>query len=1232
MESLTDRLLGRLTNTRRGEHTVALLMFAYSFLAMTAYNIFKPVSRSKFIDQLGSDNLPYVLMASSVLIGILMHGYAGAVRRVPRQHVIPVTQAALVALLLTFWVLLETGAVWVTVALYFFGQVFGILLISQFWTLANDVYDARQAKRLFGLIGGGACLGGAMGNTITFVAARQVGSNNLLVVSAVVLSVCVGIVVRILRTADVAQHTGLEEEQGAGGGEAIRLLTQSRHLRVLAAVVGCAAVGAAVVEQQFYMAADATGVDGDAITAIISHVGIYLSLASFAVQVGLTSRIHRSLGIVVALLLLPVGLGASGILILLTGTLLAAGAARVLDTTLRYSLDKTTREVLFLPMPADLRFRAKPFIDVTMDRVAKAAGAVLILVLIQPWGLGLDWRELSYASLALTGAWIAMAFVAWREYLRAFRASIGSRAIAPDTIRGEVSDPASIETLVEELANPDESAVLYAMEMLEALDKRNLITPLLLQHPSPRVRAKTLRALSLSTSPIAGRWISTVEHMLQDQHVDVRAAALHALAVLAHEDATQLMRRHLSDAEPRVAVTAAIGLADTGQPADGNDAEAAFTRLIADRHDTGAVGRAEAAAALAHVENPRFRPLLVPLLHDHDPRVVEHAIASARRMGVSDGLFVPGLLSRLGHRTLKTHARDALVGYGPAILPALAHVLGDRREQRWIRRHVPVTLARIGGADARDALLAALDDADPFLRFKAIVALETLRRHDVGMTLPRAVIETAAVEETSRYYDRLTLRQNVLQHAVHGSESLLVHAIEDKLRQSLDRTYRLLGLLYRADDVAAARYTIEHGGSRQRAAALEYLDNLLGGVLRKRVMPMLDETPLSEKVRFANSVLRSRPRDLDDSLAQLIHDDDAVIAASAVHFVGRHEIMSLDDDLEYVAAHGSSEDGFLLEAVAWARFGRHAGGPLESLPVVELVNRLRGVPLFVSLSVDELFRIAETGQEVRHPAGRELCRAGNPVEDVFCLLEGQLELVSASGGTRVLGAPAIVNLEDTLEGTPLRHDVRAATSTIGFRISADAFLTMASDNPSMTQDLFALLLESHQARAPFALSATPTRPDVRQPAGPMDAVRLLRQDRVFASMPGGHLMALAEAGTEVSLRSGETLFGADSPPTVYLILHGEVQLESETTGPVLAAKGTTIGVTDTLAGTSSGWRATVIGAGRALRLTRDELFGVMTDDVGLMQGMFGRALALRPEAAADLGCDEPSTVEMPSTR
>jgi len=471
MNSLVSRALRPVVALHGGERTVALLMFAYSFLAMTAWNILRPLTKSRAINDLGADNMPYVMLGAGLVIGLLMHQYTRAVRRLPRAWVIPVTQAGIVVLLVAFWALLRTGAVWVGVAFYVLGLILGLLLISQFWTLANDIYDPRQAKRLFGFIGGGASLGGALGAGITSTLIRQVGAANMVLVGAAALVACTLVVLLILKHHRMRDNADLGlEEEGVSGREALRLLRESPHVKVIAVVIGFAAASAQIIDLQISLVAEAiSGAGGeDAIGAFLADIQFYVSIAGFVVQIALTRWIHRTFGLGVALMLLPVALGGSAAVILITGAFWATGLARVVDATLRYTVDKTTREVLFLPLPADLKQRAKPFIDVTADRFAKAAAALVLLVLVK--GFGLDWRQLSYASLGTMAIWIVAALFARRQYLKAFRQSIGNQTIAADTIRTEVADAATIETLVEELSNPDPSAVLYAIGMLETFD------------------------------------------------------------------------------------------------------------------------------------------------------------------------------------------------------------------------------------------------------------------------------------------------------------------------------------------------------------------------------------------------------------------------------------------------------------------------------------------------------------------------------------------------------------------------------------------------------------------------------------------------------------------------------------------------------------------------------------------------------------------------------------------
>jgi AAA family ATP:ADP antiporter len=193
------RMIDRIVTLRDGEAATAVMMFAFSFLAMTAYNILKPITRSQFISALGADNLPYVQLGAGLLIGILMQWYSKGAALLPRRSIVPVTLGAEAVALIVFWVLFRLGTEWVSVAFYVLALILGILLTSQFWTLASDLYDARQAKRLFGFIGGGASLGGAMGAGITTLIVHELGTTNLLLVSAVLLGLCALLVAAIVR-------------------------------------------------------------------------------------------------------------------------------------------------------------------------------------------------------------------------------------------------------------------------------------------------------------------------------------------------------------------------------------------------------------------------------------------------------------------------------------------------------------------------------------------------------------------------------------------------------------------------------------------------------------------------------------------------------------------------------------------------------------------------------------------------------------------------------------------------------------------------------------------------------------------------------------------------------------------------------------------------------------------------------------------------------------------------
>ncbi|MBA2354781.1 MAG: HEAT repeat domain-containing protein, partial [Acidobacteria bacterium] len=943
---LLQRVLSPVVEVREEESAGVLLMFAYSFLAMTAYNILKPVTRSKFISALGADNLPYVLLAAGLMIGVLMTGYSWLVARLPRRGALPITQVGMAGLLFLFWGLFQTETRWASPAFYLLGLILGVLLISQFWTVANIVYDPRQAKRVFGFIGGGASLGGMAGSYILQSFTPRLGTTNMLVISGAMLLACAVLVWHILPKAhaDTAAAVAVQNDEGVSSAEGFALLRSSTHLKIIALVISFAAVGAAIIEQQLNMAAEAAkgANQTDAITVFLAQIQLWTSTVGFVIQIWLTSRIHRYLGIGFALMVLPVSLGAGAVVTLLNAALWAPGLARVLDQSLRYTVDKTTREILFLPLPGEVTLKAKSFVDVTVDRMAKAVGALLLLVLVQPWGLNLDWQQLSYASLAVMGLWFFMSVTARRGYLHAFRQSIGRRDIDPAHVRLTGADLSTVETLVHELASPHPARVIYAIDMLQTLGAGNLVTPLLLRHESAQVRERSLSAIGATQHENAAAWTPHVRHALADPDASVRAAALVALGAISHEDAASLARPMLADPDPRIRATAAVALASSSDPADLDAAEATLSTIVSDSTPATQAARHDVAAALEHTGGARFQRLLIVLLYDPAREVADRAMGSVRTLGSTDFMFVPTLVSLLRNRQLKGRARDALVSYGEPVIDSLAYFMADPHEDEWVRRHLPSTLAAIPSQRTVDVLVGHLNDPDRFVRYKVVHALTRLRRADDRLRFPADVLARKVIEECRQFFRYLSLHGNLSSAGVLPDDTLLAMALQQKRSRGRQRIFHLLGLTYAAEDIAAAEWTLTHGEPRTRASASEYLDNLLTGQVRKMVLPVVEDLPEDERVGRGNVLIGSRRRDVEDTLLHLINDEDQVISACAIEWVRQQRRWNLAPDIEHVLAHREARDWFVFEAASLA-LAEHRLQPdhrrrawIEPLPAVVL--------------------------------------------------------------------------------------------------------------------------------------------------------------------------------------------------------------------------------------------------------------------------------------------------------
>jgi CRP-like cAMP-binding protein len=639
-------------------------------------------------------------------------------------------------------------------------------------------------------------------------------------------------------------------------------------------------------------------------------------------------------------------------------------------------------------------------------------------------------------------------------------------------------------------------------------------------------------------------------------------------------------------------------LADSHDPADIAAAEAALRGFTDDPRPALAGVRAEVARALSGVANPSFRGLLVPLMFDADVTVAREAIRSAGRLGAGDALFLPPLVSLLRHRQLKAAARDVLAGYGESIVPALVYFLRDRDEDVWVRRHLPATLARIPCQASLDALVETLDTSDGFLRFKALTALDTLRQTRPDLAVPAARVEAQIRAETARAFNQLTLHYNLFHAGGLDRRSLLARALTEKYQRAMARVFTLLGLVHPPADIAAVRQSLVADDARARSSASEYLDNILQGPVRARVMLLVEDMPLDTRIQKGNALFRTRQRDVEDTLAQLVHDESQEVAAAAIQLVEAQRLWTLAGDLEHVLEHRPAQD--------WWQ---------EPLPAVELADRLRRVPLFDFSSVDELFRIAALGRQVRHEAGQVIVRQGQAASGVHVVLDGQV----TPHGAAADGAAIVVGLDDVLQGRPAHVTITAVTPTITLTMTSDAFLTLLAENVEIAQGIFRFLLESGDAPTRRAVVHGELSAELAQRVADgvqaVDGLLILQASPMLQRASAAELVRLSRVERIVPLNAGDTLFTSGAPAAIVAVLAGQVELLGDG-GPIdTAHPGDVLGEYETLAGRPMTTTARVTAAGTAMRLDRGELFELLADDIPLLQGIFSGLLRASGHAA-----------------
>ncbi len=888
----------RALNIHPGDLGRGTLLCSCLFLIISTYKIGGVAGAALFLSRFQAKQLAYADISSAVLVALVVAGYVVVARRVPLLSLLLGTTLFFASNCALFWalahyhfhlsLLFPVFYVWV--------KIFGVLVPTQIWTLANYVLTTREAKRVFGMVGGGAIAGWIFSGYFSKTVAKNFGTESLLLGMALFLLICTGLIILIWRSGQVAVGGAHGMAEGSAGTSprnlfgSMRLVFSSSYLRAIAAVICISSFVTTLTGWQFLALMQQFLVKKDVIAAFYGDFNFYAGVLSLLFQLLFTSRFLRRFGIGTALFVLPttVFLGSAGLLVF--GTLGAAVALKGCDQTLRYSLDKSTAELLYLPLPTRIKLQVKWFIDTVIWRLGDGLSGLAVLIFATT--LHLPARQMSWIVLVLVSGWLVAVSVARRQYVATLKESISQHRVDVEQASTSVLDRSTAELLASKLSASDPNDILYALSLFE-VERQRATHPVirsLLSHPATPVRQKAIAILSASGDKTVQ---PDIERLLRDPDLNVRTEALLYLTHHAHVDPLELIEEvgDFADFSVRSAVVAFLA-----RPGEAQNLEAARQILAGMVSEPGTEGqrtRMEAVRLLGVLPDC-FDPLLASLLADPDMAVVQESIRSVGKL--RKRRLVPDLLDRLAHRELGAEAAKALGNFGDTIVGALRDHLGDCSLPIAARREIPAILVSIGTPTAAQVLMENLLESDTTLRFRIISALNKLRRLHPEIEADSQVLETVLAAEILGHYRSYQILDKL--GTPEASQDPVARALTESMQQELERIFRLLGLLYPHLDLHSAYMGLQSKNVSVYDNALEFLDNVLKSQLREMLVPLLDgKVTVGERARLASRLVHAKIENQEQAVVALVSSDDPWLRSCGAYAIGTFGIKSLEGEL-----------------------------------------------------------------------------------------------------------------------------------------------------------------------------------------------------------------------------------------------------------------------------------------------------------------------------------------------
>ena len=818
-------------------------------------------------------------------------------------------------------------------------------------------------------------------------------------------------------------------------------------------IVALSAIVTMLVDYQFKIIASSTFPNEADLVAFFGSFYSIAGAASIIMQFFITGPLLSRFGILIGLLILPFFLIAGSAALLFIPVLMSASFAKFSDQTFKFTINHSSVELLWLPVPPNIRKYIKPQIGGTVKAIAEGLSGLLVFFLVKI-------IELQFLSIIALGSIVVWLFTSIRvkaNYVKQLQIAISKRQIDFEDLNVDVQDAAMVKTIEKTLSSKDEIQQLFALEIIEGLPLSSWKDSLerLFKEGSMDVRK---RILSMAWDE---EFILSNEDIIATMKKD-DDVAIEAIMVAGRRKLTEI----LPDLEPllsadsletRAAAAAAVLLLEGGHT---DKAESVLIEML-DNDDEST--QATALNRLVYNNSILPQEKLIEFLKNEGSVISNVALTIAEKREEPE--LIPSIITNLDIPKTRSQARFTLNKFSDdLVIEEFEKLLSSSDLSRKLRLGIIRALREYPNDKPIDMLLGQLDQDDQDVYNEVVDSLLTIARlHPFGEEKKAKITEEIRMI-ASRVY---SLNEAIKLIPDDDNKFLMYDYLNNEIQNTLP-TLLKLGVIDIPDTpIETYIHTVKSGDPAKLPFLLEFFENIFSKEERDIINPLIEPISLRERSAIGHSHFKDLPNSLDTVITESVYSPNKWQSVIALDYLIKTEKMNVFKELDWsnvpvtnankeLLTRTVEKNGTNLEFIPVDRF-KLEDTELSMYSTLEKTIILKSVDLFKTIPAENLSRISQITEEVQFEANTPIFAEGDYGDSLFIVVNGNVKIHKGDTELVTLGKGSCLGEMALLDDEPRSADATVTEDSILFQIEQEGFYEVMGSQSDIMEGIIKLL-------------------------------------------------------------------------------------------------------------------------------------------------------------------------------